>query len=253
MPADALVDDARRRIDAADRVVVLTGAGISTESGIPDFRGPRGVWTRNPAAEKQSTIQHYLADPEVRKAAWRSRLDSPAWSAEPNSGHRALVALERRGKLHALVTQNIDELHQRAGQSPALVVEVHGSMRRVMCWQCGRRAPMQEALDRVQAGEADPHCLDCGGILKSDTISFGQPLVPEVIARAMNVAAEADLLLAIGSTLQVQPVASMVPIAARAGAAIVIVNDQATAMDELADVVIRSPIGAVLASLCGGA
>jgi len=253
VPADALVDDARRRIDAADRVVVLTGAGISTESGIPDFRGPRGVWTRNPAAEKQSTIQHYLADPEVRKAAWRSRLDSPAWSAEPNSGHRALVALERRGKLHALVTQNIDELHQRAGQSPALVVEVHGSMRRVMCWQCGRRAPMQEALDRVQAGEADPHCLDCGGILKSDTISFGQPLVPEVIARAMNVAAEADLLLAIGSTLQVQPVASMVPIAARAGAAIVIVNDQATAMDELADVVIRSPIGAVLASLCGGA
>ena len=253
MPADALVDDARRRIDAADRVVVLTGAGISTESGIPDFRGPRGVWTRNPAAEKQATIQHYLADPEVRKAAWRSRLDSPAWSAEPNSGHRALVALERRGKLHALVTQNIDELHQRAGQSPALVVEVHGSMRRVMCWQCGRRAPMQEALDRVQAGEADPHCLDCGGILKSDTISFGQPLVPEVIARAMNVAAEADLLLAIGSTLQVQPVASMVPIAARAGAAIVIVNDQATAMDELADVVIRSPIGAVLASLCGGA
>lgn len=252
MPADALVDEARRRIDAADRVVVLTGAGISTESGIPDFRGPRGVWTRNPAAEKQSTIQHYLADPEVRKAAWRSRIDSPAWSAEPNSGHRALVALERRGKLHALVTQNIDELHQRAGQSSELIVEVHGSMRRVMCWQCGRRAPMQEALDRVRAGEADPHCLDCGGILKSDTISFGQPLVPEVIARAMNVAAEADLLLAIGSTLQVQPVASMVPIAARAGAAIVIVNDQETAMDELADVVVRAPIGAVLASLCGG-
>jgi NAD-dependent deacetylase len=252
VPADALVDEARRRIDAADRVVVLTGAGISTESGIPDFRGPRGVWTRNPAAEKQSTIQHYLADPEVRKAAWRSRIDSPAWSAEPNSGHRALVALERRGKLHALVTQNIDELHQRAGQSSELIVEVHGSMRRVMCWQCGRRAPMQEALDRVRAGEADPHCLDCGGILKSDTISFGQPLVPEVIARAMNVAAEADLLLAIGSTLQVQPVASMVPIAARAGAAIVIVNDQETAMDELADVVVRAPIGAVLASLCGG-
>jgi NAD-dependent deacetylase len=253
VPADALVDEARRRIDAADRVVVLTGAGISTESGIPDFRGPRGVWTRNPAAEKQSTIQHYLADPDVRKAAWRSRMGSPAWSAEPNSGHRALVALERRGKLHALVTQNIDELHQRAGQSPELIVEVHGSMRRVMCWQCGRRAPMQEALDRVRAGEDDPHCLDCGGILKSDTISFGQPLVPEVIARALEVAAQADLLLAIGSTLQVQPVASMVPIAARAGAAIVIVNDQPTAMDELADVVIRAPIGAVLASLCGGA
>ena len=124
--AVALVEDARR-------IVILTGAGISTESGIPDFRGPRGVWTRNPAAEKQSTIHNYLADPEVRRAAWRARVDSPAWSAQPNVGHRALVALERRGKLHALVTQNIDELHQRAGSSPEKVVEVHGSMRRVMC------------------------------------------------------------------------------------------------------------------------
>jgi NAD-dependent deacetylase len=247
------LDDARRRIDAARRVVVLTGAGISTESGIPDFRGPQGVWTRNPAAEKQSTIQHYLADPEVRKAAWRSRLDSPAWSAEPNAGHRALVALERRGTLHALVTQNIDELHQRAGSSPDKVVEVHGSMRRVMCWQCGRRAPMEKALARVRAGEADPHCRDCGGILKSDTISFGQALVPEVIDRAMAAAAEADLLLAVGTTLQVQPVASMVPIAARAGAEVVIVNDQPTAMDSIADVVLRSKIGPVLAAVCGAA
>jgi NAD-dependent deacetylase len=247
------VDAARRRIDAARRVVVLTGAGISTESGIPDFRGPKGVWTRNPAAEKQSTIQHYLADPEVRKAAWRSRLDSPAWSAEPNAGHRALVALERRGILRALVTQNIDELHQRAGSSPETVVEVHGSMRRVMCWECGRRAPMEEALARVRAGEADPHCGDCGGILKSDTISFGQALVPEVIDRAMTAAAEADLLLAVGTTLQVQPVAGMVPIAARAGAQVVIVNDQPTAMDAIADVVIRAPIGAVLTAICGAA
>jgi NAD-dependent deacetylase len=246
------VDDARRRIDAARRVVVLSGAGISTESGIPDFRGPKGVWTKNPAAEKQSTIEHYLADPEVRKAAWRSRLASPAWSAEPNAGHRALVALERRGVLHALVTQNIDELHQRAGSSPDKVVEVHGSMRRVMCWQCGRRAPMEEALARVRAGEDDPHCLACGGILKSDTISFGQALVAEVIDRAMTVAAEADLLLAIGTTLQVQPVAGMVLIAARAGAGVVIVNDQPTAMDGVADVVIRAPIGAVLAAICGG-
>jgi len=244
-------DEARRKIDAARRVVVLTGAGISTESGIPDFRGPKGVWTRNPAAEKQSTIQHYLADAEVRKAAWRSRLDSPAWSAEPNAGHLALVELERRGKLHALVTQNIDELHQRAGSSPDKVVEVHGSMRRVMCWQCGRRAPMEEALARVSGGEADPHCTDCGGILKSDTISFGQALVPEVIDRAIAAAAESDLLLAVGTTLQVQPVASMVPVAARAGAQIVIVNDQPTAMDSLADVVLRSKIGPVLAAICG--
>jgi len=245
------IDDVRRRIDAAERVVVLTGAGISTESGIPDFRGPRGVWTRNPAAEKQSTIQNYLADAEVRKAAWRARVDSPAWSAEPNAGHRALVALERRGKLHALVTQNIDELHQRAGSSADKVVEVHGSMRRVMCWQCGRRAPMEEALARVRAGEDDPHCPACGGIQKSDTISFGQALVPDVIERALRVASEADLLLAIGTTLQVQPVAGMVPIAARAGADVVIVNDQPTAMDALADVVVRAQIGAMLAAVCG--
>ena len=252
MTTSDAVADARLRIDCARRVVVLTGAGISTESGIPDFRGPKGVWTRNPAAEKQSTIQHYLADPEVRKAAWRSRLASPAWSAEPNAGHRALVALERRGILHALVTQNIDELHQRAGSAPDKVVEVHGSMRRVMCWECGRRAPMEEALARVRAGEDDPHCLVCGGILKSDTISFGQALVPEVIDRAMAAAAEADLLLAIGTTLQVQPVASMVPIAARAGATVVIVNDQPTAMEGVADVVIRAPIGTVLAAICAG-
>jgi len=245
------IDDVRRRIDAAGRVVVLTGAGISTESGIPDFRGPRGVWTRNPAAEKQSTIQNYLADAEVRKAAWRARVDSPAWSAEPNAGHRALVALERRGKLHALVTQNIDELHQRAGSSADKVVEVHGSMRRVMCWQCGRRAPMEEALARVRAGEDDPHCPVCGGIQKSDTISFGQALVPDVIERALRVASEADLLLAVGTTLQVQPVAGMVPIAARAGADVVIVNDQPTAMDALADVVVRAQIGAVLVAVCG--
>src|SRR3954452_8677497 len=164
-------------IAGAERVVALTGAGISTESGIPDFRGPRGVWTRNPAAEKQSTIQNYLADAAVRQAAWRARVDSPAWSAEPNAGHRALVALERRGLLHALVTQNIDELHQRAGSSPDNGIEVHGSMRRVMCGECGRRAPMEEALARVRAGDDDPHCRACGGILKSDTISFGQALV----------------------------------------------------------------------------
>jgi NAD-dependent deacetylase len=245
-----LIDDVRRRIEAAARVVVLTGAGISTESGIPDFRGPRGVWTRNPAAEKQSTIQHYLADVDVRKAAWRARVDSPAWTAAPNAGHRALVTLERRGKLHALVTQNIDELHQRAGSSPEKVVEVHGSMRRVMCWECGRRAPMEEALARVRAGEEDPHCPVCGGIQKSDTISFGQALVPAVIERALLAAGEADLLLAVGTTLQVQPVAGMVPIAARAGAQIVIVNDQPTAMDALAAVVVRAPIGSVLTAIC---
>ncbi|MEP7298988.1 MAG: Sir2 family NAD-dependent protein deacetylase [Burkholderiales bacterium] len=249
-PADP-VERAKSWIAQARRIVVLTGAGISTDSGIPDFRGPQGVWTKNPAAEVQSTLQNYLADTRVRQAAWQSRLASPTWSAAPNRGHRALVELERRGQLHALITQNIDELHQLAGHSADKIIEVHGTMRRVMCWGCGRRAPMPDVLQRVRDGEADPACRDCGGILKSDTISFGQALVPEVIDRAMRVAGEADLLLAIGSTLQVYPVAGVVPLASDAGARIVIMNNQPTPMDALADALIRSPIGEALPVLCG--
>ncbi len=240
----------RTWIAEARRVVVLTGAGISTESGIPDFRGPQGVWTSNPAAELQSTLQNYLADSQVRQAAWRSRMAHPAWTAQPNRGHLALVELERRGKLHALITQNIDELHQMAGHARERIIEVHGTMRRVMCWGCGQRTPMPDVLERVRAGEADPACRDCGGILKSDTISFGQALVPAVIDRALSVAAEADLLLAIGSTLQVYPVASVVPVAKDAGARVVIMNNQPTPMDSLADALLRGPIGEVLPALC---
>src|SRR5574338_97840 len=195
----------------ARSVVVLTGAGISTESGIPDFRGPQGVWTTDPKAEKLSNIHYYMADPEIRKLAWQGRLTHPAWTAVPNAGHRALVELERRGKLHALVTQNIDGLHQRAGSSSDRVIEVHGTVRDVVCMHCGWRGPMQHALDRVQAGEEDPACLECGGILKSATISFGQALVPEVIGRAMQAATEAEVFIAIGTSLQVYPVAGMVP------------------------------------------
>ena len=252
MTPDEPIATLRRWVDDARRVVALTGAGISTDSGIPDFRGPQGVWTRNPQAERQATLQHYLADAEVRRAAWRARLEHPAWTARPNAGHRALVALERRGTLHALVTQNVDGLHQAAGSGPDRVVEVHGTLHRVTCWSCGRRAPIAEALERVRAGEADPRCPACGGIQKSDTISFGQALVPEVIDRALRAATEADLLLAIGTTLEVQPVAGMVPLAARAGARVAIVNAAPTAMDELADLVVRAPIGEVLPAICGG-
>ena len=242
----ATLAEVKRWVDDASRVVVLTGAGISTESGIPDFRGPQGVWTKNPLAEKLSNIHYYMSDPEVRKASWQSRLDHPAWNARPNSGHLALAALERRGKLHALITQNIDELHQIAGNSPDIVIEVHGTVRKVVCMECGMTAPMQRALDRVRAGEEDPPCRDCGGILKSATISFGQPLVPEVIERALRCAAEADLFLAIGTSLQVYPIAGAVEIAGKAGARIVIVNAQETPFDDAADAVIRQPIGAVL-------
>ncbi|HEX9258638.1 MAG TPA: Sir2 family NAD-dependent protein deacetylase [Acidimicrobiales bacterium] len=244
------VDTVKGWIDDAKRVVVLTGAGISTESGIPDFRGPNGVWTRNPAAEKAATIQHYLADPAVRKAAWRGRLDSAAFTAEPNAGHRALVELERRGKLHTLVTQNVDGLHQKAGSDPAKVVEVHGTLHWVICWDCGERAPMERALARVRAGEEDPPCRSCGGILKSDTISFGQALVPQVIDRAMRAAEEADLLLAVGSTLSVYPVAEMVPIAHASGARVVIVNAEPTQFDIIARSVLRGQIGDILPAIC---
>jgi NAD-dependent deacetylase len=241
----------QRWIEASARVVALTGAGISTESGIPDFRGPQGVWTRNPRAEKLSNIHDYMSDPEVRKLAWKSRLDHPAWHAEPNAGHRALVDLERRGKLQALVTHNIDGLHLRAGNSPARVIEVHGTMHEVVCMSCGRRGPMPPVLDRVRAGDDDPSCQQCGGVLKSATISFGQPLVPDVINRAMRAAQEAELLLAIGTSLQVYPVAGAVPIAKAAGARVVIVNAEPTPFDDLVDAVFRSPIGEILPALCG--
>src|SRR5918996_1432609 len=224
--------EVRAWVDEARSVVVLTGAGISTDSGIPDFRGPQGLWTRNPVAEKMSDIRYYLADPEVRKASWQNRLSSPAWSARPNPGHLALVELERRGKLHALITQNIDELHQIAGNSAERVIEVHGTMRRFMCFGCGMRGPMQLVLERVRAGEEDPQCRDCGGILKSDTISFGQQLVPEVIDRAMRAAAQADVFLAVGSTLQVYPVAGAVDIARSAGGKIIILQGPPPADDD---------------------
>lgn len=248
---DELVADAWARIDAAERVVVLTGAGISTDSGIPDFRGPNGVWTKNPKAEKASDIRYYLADPEVRRAAWLHRLDTPVWTAEPNSGHRAIVDLERRNKLHAVVTQNIDGLHQAAGNDPEFVVEVHGTVRWTRCLSCDDRRPMRDALDRVRAGEADPPCLVCNGIIKSDTISFGQALVPEVIDRAMTVAEECDVIVAVGSTLSVYPVANCVPLAKRAGADVIIVNAQPTEMDGLADVLLHAKIADVLPAMLG--
>jgi len=241
----------RRWVDAAAHIVALTGAGISTDSGIPDFRGPRGVWTTNPKAERLSNIHYYMSDPEVRRLAWQSRLDHPAWQAEPNAGHRAFVELERRGKLHALVTQNIDGLHQRAGSSPDKVIEVHGTVHDVVCMACGWRGPMQPVLDRVRAGEDDPPCESCGGILKSATISFGQALVPHVIERAMQAATEADFLLAVGTSLQVYPVASAVPAAKAAGARVVIVNAQPTPFDDIADAVLATAIGEVLPALCG--
>jgi NAD-dependent deacetylase len=247
-----LLSQAREWVADAQRVTVLTGAGISTDSGIPDFRGPNGVWTKNPGAEKTATLQHYLADPEVRRSAWQNRLGSPAWDAQPNDGHRAIVGLERRGVLEAVVTQNIDELHQRAGNDPAKVIEVHGTIWWTRCWACDDRRPMTEALERVRAGEADPPCRACGdGILKSDTISFGQSLVPEVIDAAFEAAERCDVLVAAGSSLTVFPAANLVPRARAAGAKVIILNAQETGMDRHAHTVVLGQLSELLPALLG--
>ena len=214
MSVECPIAVARLLIRDARRVVVLTGAGISTDSGIPDFRGPEGVWTKNPEAERLSTLDVYLRDPEVRRRAWRNRLESPTWMAQPNPGHVALVALERQGKLDTLVTQNIDGLHQLAGNDPEGIVEIHGTMREVVCMACGTREPAGPTLERVLGGEDDPPCLRCGGILKSGVISFGQSLV-----------------------------------AADHQASVVIVNAEPTPYDYLAEAVVRDPISRALPAI----
>lgn len=233
----------------AKAITVLTGAGISTDSGIPDFRGPQGVWTKDPSAEAMSTIGAYLADPEVRRRAWRSRRDNPVWDAEPNAAHTALVELERAGRLRALITQNIDGLHQRAGSSPETVIEIHGTMREAVCLSCGLRTPMPEILARVDAGEDDPPCVECGGIQKSATISFGQALDRDVLDAAVAAARSCDLFLAVGTSLTVQPAAGLCLEAAENGARLVIINAEETPYDGLADAVLRLPVGEALPRL----
>jgi NAD-dependent deacetylase len=253
------VSRARALIEQARRVVVLTGAGISTDSGIADFRGPNGIWTKNPEAEKKMTLQAYMADPDLRRSAWQNRLTSTLFDAEPNAGHTALVELGRSGRLDTLVTQNIDGLHQKAGTDPDRIVEIHGTTRDVVCLYCGDRQPSEPVHERVRGGEGDPSCLAvddegtvCGGILKPATISFGQSLVPEDLLRAETAAAECDLLLAVGSTLGVFPAAGLVPTAVQHGAVVVIVNGGPTEMDALADVVVHGRIGECLPALVEG-
>jgi len=250
---------ARALVEQARRIVVLTGAGISTDSGIPDFRGPEGVWTKNPEAEKMATLEAYVSDPDVRRRSWQSRLSSPVWDSEPNAGHRALVDLERSGRLDTLVTQNIDGLHQKAGSDPARMIEIHGTTRDVMCLRCGDRQEAEPVHARVRAGEEDPACIaegadgaPCGGILKSATISFGQSLVAEDLFRSEQAAAGCDLLLAVGTTLGVYPAAGLVPAAVHHGAIVVIVNGGPTEMDALADAVVRGSISELLPAMVGG-
>ena len=238
-------------VQQADRLVVLTGAGISTDSGIADFRGPNGIWTKNPQAEKQANLTHYVNNPDVRKAAWQNRVKAPYFTAQPNRGHAALAAADEIGLLHALITQNVDGLHQAAGVDPSKVIEVHGTVHEWACLECDDGGPMKEAIDRVRGGEDDPPCPTCGGIIKSATISFGQSLVPHVIARAEEVALECDVMLCVGSTLSVYPAAGVVPVAKSNGARVVILNAEPTDMDTMADAVLRGSISEILPTLLG--
>ncbi|WP_129305752.1 Sir2 family NAD-dependent protein deacetylase [Streptomyces sp. L2] len=230
-------------------VALLSGAGISTDSGIPDYRGPNGLWRRDPEAEKLVTYEYYMGDPEIRRRSWQMRRKNRALAAEPNAAHRAVAELERSGVPVRVLTQNVDGLHQVAGMPARKVLELHGSVRSVVCTACHARGPMEDALARVEAGEDDPPCLECGGILKSATVMFGERLDPLVIGEAVAISKACTMFLAVGSSLQVQPAAGLAQVAADHGARLVVVNAEPTPYDDLAQDVVREPIGTALPRL----
>jgi NAD-dependent deacetylase len=240
---------AQQLLDDAERVTVLTGAGVSTDSGIPDYRGANGLWRTNPEAVRLVDFHAYRSDAALRIESWRRRAQHPAWTARPNAAHEALASLHDQGRLRSLLTQNVDGLHQQAGVPAEVVVELHGTIRDTECLQCSDRRPMRDALERVRAGETDPVCRTCGGILKSATVFFGQPLDAGLLARAVTAVADCDVFLVLGSSLTVQPVAGLVLVAVRGGVPVVIVNADPTPYDQIATHVIRAPIGAVLPEL----
>ncbi|MGR8007287.1 SIR2 family NAD-dependent protein deacylase [Streptomyces hypolithicus] len=230
-------------------VAILSGAGISTDSGIPDYRGPNGLWRRDPEAEKLVTYCFYMSDPEIRRRAWRMRREGPTLRAVPNAAHRAVAELARSGAEVRVITQNVDGLHQRAGLPEAEVLELHGTARVVMCTGCTARGPMEDALARVSAGEEDPPCLACGSVLKSATVMFGERLDPVLMGEARAIATACDTFVAVGTSLKVQPAASLAGLAAKHGARLIIVNAEPTRYDDRAAEVIREPIGTALPKL----
>ncbi|MBB4931428.1 NAD-dependent deacetylase [Lipingzhangella halophila] len=248
MPENSNLDAAAEILAGSDRVTVLTGAGISTDSGIPDFRGPQGVWTTNPGAAAMFDLDTYMSDAEVRREVWQMRRAHPAWTAEANDAHRACTELDRAGRLRALITQNVDGLHQAAGTDPEHVIEVHGTVLWVVCMACGLRTRAPEVLARLD-DDPDPRCLECGGIQKSDTISFGQQLKPEVLDAAVEATRDCDVFLAVGTSLAVHPVAGLCDLAVERGASLIIVNAEPTPYDAAADVVLDDPIAQVVPAL----
>lgn len=236
-------------IARSNRILALTGAGLSTASGIPDFRGPQGRWTQDPDAEKVSVLSYYLQDEDIRRKAWRIRATSPALTAEPNPAHLALVDLERAGRLAGIVTQNTDGLHLVAGSSEALVHEIHGNARRWRCEDCGRTGPLSEMVERINAGDDDPRCPDCEGITRATVILFEEMLTPEVLDASVKLAETADLVLAIGTSLTVHPVAGLVPYAFGHSAKVIIINAEETPYDYVAEAILREPIEEVVPRL----
>ncbi|UUU29704.1 NAD-dependent deacetylase [Streptomyces sp. CA-210063] len=233
-------------------VALLSGAGISTDSGIPDYRGPNGLWRRDPEAEKLVTYEYYMADPEIRRRSWQMRRQNRTLLAEPNVAHRAVAELERSGVPVRVITQNVDGLHQLAGTSARKVLELHGTAREFVCTACHSRGPMEDALARVEAGEDDPPCLECGGILKSATVMFGERLDPVVLGEAVAITKACQIFIAVGTSLQVQPAAGLAGVAADHGARLIIVNAEPTPYDDLADEVVREPIGTALPEVLRG-
>lgn len=247
-----MLDEVVDWVVEAEQVAVLTGAGVSTASGIPDFRGPNGLWTREPEAERLSSIDAYVSDPEVRREAWQRRAAIDPSAIRPNPAHYALAELEQLGRLHMLVTQNVDGLHLDAGTSPERLVEIHGTARAAACLSCGDRQPMEAVLERVRAGEADPRCDGCGGLVKSATISFGQALEPTELQRAHDAAVGCDLMITVGTSLVVYPVAMLPQTAQEAGARLVVINAEETPYDGRADAVVRGDAGEVLTAIVAG-
>lgn len=234
-------------IRGASSLVVLTGAGISTESGIPDYRGPGGVWE----TQKPPTIGDYLENRDTRLAAWERRLtDYPRLAArEPNAGHAALVTLERRGILLSVITQNIDGLHQKAGNSPERVIELHGNAHQLRCASCGRFWAASDIQQRLVGGDVDPHCDVCGGVLRSGTVLFGEPLPRKALDAAVAASNACDVFLVVGSSLVVNPAARLPEMARARGASIIMINRTPTAIDRLADVHILGEAGQTLSDV----
>lgn len=228
-------------------IVVFTGAGISTESGIPDYRGPNGVWRTN----RIPTINAARADPLSPEAHWQERRRRfPEMQAkQPNAGHLAIAGLERAGRVSSIVTQNIDGLHQKAGSNPARVLELHGSTHRIRCTSCGREFSADAIHARLEDGETDPRCAHCGGVLRPSTVLFGERLPEDTLRRAVEASAGADLMLVVGSSLVVKPASQLPVVARKRGAKLVIVNREPTPLDEIANAVVRGEAGPVLDTL----